>query len=331
VAGLWQQAALEGVSVIVASGDGGAAGCDDFNTERWAVSGIQANGLASTPYNLAVGGTDFLDTSENANSLYWSTTNGPGGKSAKSYVPETAWNDSCAGSVLFTFARFGSGIDFCNSGIGLNFLDILASGGAPSFIYAKPLWQKVVYGVPSDGVRDTPDVSLFGSNGFWNHAILFCMSDPKQGGVPCDYSKPVNTLNNSAGGTSFTAPQFASIQALINQKTAARQGNPAPIYYVLAAFEYGLPSLPNKTGQAYCNASLGIGVSPLCGFHDVTSGNIDVPCFGTNNCYGSSSTTYGVLSTSDTTLSVAYPATPAWDFATGLGSINVTNIVSVWP
>ena len=74
---LWQQAAGEGVSVFVASGDGAAAGCDDFDTATYAVDGIAANGLASTPYNVATGGTDFLDTYEGAISNYWGATNIP--------------------------------------------------------------------------------------------------------------------------------------------------------------------------------------------------------------------------------------------------------------
>jgi subtilase family serine protease len=91
---------------------------------------------------------------------------------------------------------------------------------------------------PPDGVRDLPDVSLFASNAFWSHAILFCMSDTAQGGAPCNYSNPTDALFNSAGGTSFTAPQFASIQALINQKTGVSQGDIGPILYSLARGEY---------------------------------------------------------------------------------------------
>ncbi len=73
--------------------------------------GIAANGLASTPYNVATGGTDFLDTAEGANNVYWSKTNSATGKSAKSYIPETPWNDSCAGSILFGFYGYPNGVD----------------------------------------------------------------------------------------------------------------------------------------------------------------------------------------------------------------------------
>ena len=114
---LWQQAAGEGVSVFVASGDGAAAGCDNFDTATFATGGIAANGLASTPYDVATGGTDFLDTYENVNSTYWASTNDPIGKSAKSYVPEMPWNDSCGSSILFSFYGYKSSVAFCNSTI----------------------------------------------------------------------------------------------------------------------------------------------------------------------------------------------------------------------
>ncbi len=137
-----------------------------------AEAGIAANSLASTPYNVATGGTDFLDTSEGTNSTYWSTANTPSGSSANSYVPEMTWNDSCASSVLYAFVGYSSGVSYCNSILGSSYLDLGAAGGAPSFVYAKPYWQTNVPGIPNDGVRDLPDISLFASNGFWSHAVL---------------------------------------------------------------------------------------------------------------------------------------------------------------
>jgi subtilase family serine protease len=328
---LWKQAAVEGVSVFVAAGDNGPAGCDDFDTQPYAIGGIAANGLASTPYNVATGGTDFLDTSENDNAEYWTTSNAAGGKSAKSYIPETPWNDSCAGSVLYKYFGYSNPITFCNTATGTALLDIVAGSGAPSFVYPKPSWQKGTFGMPNDGVRDLPDVSLFASNGFWNHAILLCMSDAAQGGVPCDYSKPVDVLENSAGGTSFTAPQFASIQALIDQKAGGRQGNPNPVFYELAKRQYGSATKPDKAKIEACNSSKGTGASSSCIFYDITVGNNDVPCYGTANCYVPDPNGYGVLSTSDSSLKVAYPAAAGWDFTTGLGSVNVANLVNAWP
>jgi subtilase family serine protease len=322
---------LEGTSVFVAAGDGGAAGCDPFATAPYAIGGISANGFASTPYNVATGGTDFLDTAEGTNNLYWNGTNSPTGMSAKSYIPEMPWNDSCASSVLYQFYGYSNGLAFCNSATGSSFLDIAAGSGAPSIVYPKPYWQNGVAGVPNDGHRDLPDISLFTSNGFWLHAVLFCMSDSTQGGSPCDYTNATDTLNNSAGGTSFSAPQYASIQALINQKAGGPQGNPAPIYYDLASFEYGSSFHPNTHNLRECNSNVGFDVASWCVFHDVTTGNNNVPCYSTNNCYDPSPADYGLLSTTDDYLTRAYGTHPGWDFATGLGSVNVTNLVSMWP
>jgi len=183
--------------------------------------------------------------------------------------------------------------------------------------------------MPGDGKRDLPDVSLFASNGFYFQAIAFCMSDTHHGGTSCNYSVPADAVSNSSGGTSFTAPQFASIQALINQKAGGPQGNPAPTFYALYKAEFGLSSKPNSANLTACNATLGNKVSSACIFHDVTMGNNDVPCLGPN-CFPQSATELGVLSKSNTALQVAYPATKGWDFTSGLGSVNVTNLVNMW-
>ena len=97
---LWEQAAAQGITVIVSAGDSGAAGCDDQSTESTALNGNAVNGIASTPFNVAAGGTDFNYTATNYASTYWNTTNAANTEaSAKSYIPETTWNDSCAQSL----------------------------------------------------------------------------------------------------------------------------------------------------------------------------------------------------------------------------------------
>jgi hypothetical protein len=114
------------------------------------------------------------------------------------------------------------------------------------------------------------------------------------------------------------------VQALINQKTGARQGNPNPMLYSLAANQF------NGGGSASCNSSLGNGTAGSCVFYDVTLGDMSVECTTTNNCFDSADG-YGVLSTSNSVLQPAYGTTPGWDFATGIGTVNVANLVNAWP
>jgi pseudomonalisin len=132
---LWQQAAAQGMSVFVASGDSGASGCDLGS----AITGTQAgvNGLCSSPYATCIGGTEFTEGSDPAQ--YWSGTNGAGNVSALGYIPETVWNESAA-----------------NGGTGL-----WASGGGTSTVYPQPPWQQGVNGTAAaNGMRAVPDVSL---------------------------------------------------------------------------------------------------------------------------------------------------------------------------
>ena len=226
---MWQQAASEGISVFVSAGDGASDACDDPGGQAFASSGLGVSGFASTPYNFAAGGTDFLDTIQGEISTYWNATNSSTGGSARSYVPETPWNQSCASILVYTFFGFTDPISFCNSQTDQDFyIDIVGGGGGASSGYSKPSWQAGIPGIPNDHTRDLPDVSLFASGGFFFHSLLFCMSDPVVGGSPCHYSNPTDALLNSAGGISFTAPQFASIQALINQGGwEARQSSPS--------------------------------------------------------------------------------------------------------
>jgi len=92
---LWEQAAAQGITVAVSSGDGGSAGCDDFNNSQTASHGIAVSGIAGTPFNVSVGGTDFNQTNVWTN--YWNTANdSSSGTSAKNYIPEIPWSETCA-------------------------------------------------------------------------------------------------------------------------------------------------------------------------------------------------------------------------------------------
>ncbi len=334
----YQQAVTEGVSVFVAAGDSGAAVCDD--NESRAAHGIGVNALSSTPFNVAVGGTDFSDTSSGTNSRYWNLTNTSTFASATSYIPEIPWNDSCAGMLItnhFGYTTPYGPSGFCDSPVGESLRTTKAGGGGPSGCatgapstggvvsgtcqgWPKPSWQSVL-GNPNDGVRDTPDISLFAGNGVWSHYYVFCWSDIEHGGEPCKGS-PSDW--SGAGGTSFASSIMAGIQALVNQKTGDRQGNPNPAYYQLAAAEYG------TSGNSSCNSSNGSAVAGSCIFYDVTQADMDVNCMGISNCFLPSGRD-GVLSTSDHSYDTAYGSATGWDFATGIGSLNAANLANNWP
>ena len=336
---IYQQAVAEGTSVYVSAGDEGAASCDAGQTA--ASHGIGVSGFASTPYNVAVGGTDFGDTYAQTTANYWSATNSPVYGSALSYVPEIPWNNSCASNLISEVVGFpttyGSG-GFCNSPTGISFFLSTASGsGGPSGCafgtptvdgvvsgscrgYEKPYWQRVL-GNPDDRVRDIPDVSLFAANGVWGHYYVFCDSDIGDGGAVCS-GAPSGW--SGAGGTSFGSPIWAGFQALINQHAKSRQGNPNERLYSLARKEYG------QYGNASCNSSLGSTTNAGCVFYDVTLGDIDVNCTGTDHCYSPDGSTNGVLSTSTKRYKPAYTTGAGWDFATGIGTVNVTNLVHAW-
>ncbi len=134
---LWSQAASQGMSVFVAAGDNGSAGCDDPSSTR-ATGGLAVNGLASTPYNVAVGGTQFNDSTA---SLYWNTSNDTHLASAKSYIPELVWNETSGGGLW-------------------------AGSGGVSIVYSTPAWQTgsgvptVDPGTTNQHHRYLPDVSL---------------------------------------------------------------------------------------------------------------------------------------------------------------------------
>ena len=207
---LWEQAAAQGITVFVSSGDSGAAGCDSASALT-ATHGRAVNGLCSTPYSVCVGGTEFNDASNP--SLYWSSSNSAGTEaSAVGYIPEVVWNESGPLAGLW------------------------ASGGGMSAVYAKPSWQTGT-GVPADGKRDVPDVSLTAA-GHDGYLIV------QSGGL------------YAVGGTSAASPSFASIMALVVQHTATRQGNANIIFYPLASKQ--------RAGGALV-------------FHDITVGKNSVP------------------------------------------------------
>lgn len=314
----WQQAATQGIAVLVSTGDNAAAGCDNQNSQQTAALGLQVNALASTPYNIAVGGTDYQGLlsqfstyvgNSNASSVFYRT--------AKIYIPESTWNDSVitdgllASNHPYISAQSGRGNIVGGSG-GVSSCSTNTSSRPSGFIqgtctngYAKPSWQRGT-GVPNDNARDLPDVSLLAGNGFDSAAWLVCTDDLRSdNSLPQDCTTQGSTFYFVGfGGTSTSAPAFAGILALVQEKLG---GGKAHRLGLAAKTLYDLYNGPHATDV----------------FHDITSGNISVPCTaGTKNC---------AKNTANFNFLTGYDTTAGYDLATGLGSVDVTSLVNFWP
>jgi subtilase family serine protease len=322
---LWQQAAAEGITVSVSAGDNGSAGCDNPNTETSAADGIGVSGLASTPYNVAMGGTDFDQA--NIQSTFWDTCAGTpcttGTLSAKGYIPEITWNDSCAAAATTGNLTTCASASATSTSAPLN---IVAGSGGPSSKYTKAQapWQTGF----GDTARDLPDVSLFSSDGQNGSFYITCESDLDiPGDTGCNLTNFSSETNGpfhdfqAIGGTSAAAPAFAGIMALVNQKTGQRQGNANVTLYAMARSET----------FSSCNSSdgtSGSSTNTTCVFNDITKGNNSVPCAGgSTNCSKTSSGGFGVITSGG---NPAFTAGGGYDLATGLGSVNVTNLLNNW-
>jgi subtilase family serine protease len=346
----YQQAAAEGVSIFVSSGDENAASADDGSPAQ---HGIGVSGFTSTPYNVSVGGLDFGYTALGVDpSTYWSSTNSSTFSSALSYIQEIPWDGSCASGLLASFLGTTPAA-FCNSSSvtdpsnPLNYyLNAFGGSGGPSGCavgnpsvagvvsgscqgYPKPYWQSGIFGNPRDGVRDIPDVSLFASNGIWDAYYVVCWSNPDTnvgGGFSCSGAPSTWA---GFGGTSVSSPIMAAMQTLVNQKTNSRWGNPNTVYYALADAEFG------RSGSSACNSTTVDKKANHCIFYDVTQGDNQSACekldHADYDCYLLKGDTYGVLSTSDKSLVPAYLTNVGWDFPSGIGSVNAYNLVMSWP
>ena len=358
---LWQSAAAAGIAVFVASGDSGSPACDQgqaAGTPYGAQFGLSVSGLASTQYNTAVGGTDLNWDSSGTppTSPSWNTTNDPTtGANAKGYMPEIPWDNSCTNPLAIPYfaswaaairkAGLGNPADptdaetacnfavnwfqvIINAGGGTDlsqFVNTVGAGGGKSNCingdqqnvssctqgYPKPTWQAGVTGIPSDSARDIPDVSFFASNGFLGSAYLICVTD--NGACVTSTSPGTEPQAQEIGGTSASSPAMAGVMALINQKAGATQGNPNSELY----------SLAKKQTYSSCKSETGT-TSNGCYFNDVVTGTITMACQqGATNCtVAHSGDLWGVLS--------GYDATVGFDLATGLGTLNVANVVNGW-
>jgi subtilase family serine protease len=342
ISSLYQQAAAQGITILVSSGDSGVAGCDD--TTGVGVKGYAVNALASTPYDIAVGGTEFDLNQLSAQN--WSGAALPTLTTALSYIPETVWNESCASPTLTSYFAADltspEPVTFCNTptlGSETNpFIITFGSGGGLSSCvtqdsttkdctggYPQPAWQSGVPGVSGLGARGLPDIAL-----------------PATHWVTCDQSNATcdpSTLGdfNVEYGTSAAAPAAAAIVALLDQSqitgtnSDGRQGLLADRLYSIAAAQWSVASTLSG-----CNASLGTSIGGSCVFYDITTGNNDQPCLlssyasseslPASTCQGDTGG-YGIMVQGSTP---AYAAGPGYDLATGLGSLNAANLVGAF-
>ena len=317
----WQQAAAQGITPLVAAGDNGSAACDDATTGNVAVNGLQVNGIASTPYDIAVGGTDFNVLGSNFTQYATASNVSPDSfyGSALGYIPENPWNDSIkdpvgafSANVVNLYPDMNGGTDFS--------IIVAGSGGASSAGvctatsqngiclspgYPTPPFQSginVGTAAPS-GVRYLPDVSLFAAPGKAHPvAWAFCSDSSLDQATTASYTDCLPGSNgfnlDPIGGTSAATPAVAGILGLVIQSLPGnpRLGIANDVLYNLNA--------KGNTGA----------------FNDVTVGNNSVPCSPVNSAGCGSN---GFLT--------GYNAGTGYDLATGLGSINIAKLITAWP
>jgi subtilase family serine protease len=306
----WNQMAVQGIAVTVSTGDSGAAGCDSSGASS-AQDGLQVNGLASTPFNIAVGGTDTYGLLSGF-STYANNNAGPGNfyRSALSYIPEATWNNSTtvngllANNVPRGLSTSDTGIAGGSGGVSSCSTQNATTGDCVSG-YPKPSWQRGP-GVPSDNARDLPDVSLMAGNGYDSATWLICTDDPVTGTAfvnDCSTQSDTHFYFAGFGGTSTAAPAFAGILALVQES----RGGPG----------HRLGGDAVKTLYDLFNGSHASAV-----FHDTTQGNISVYCTaGTPNC---------ATNTAGYPFLTGYDTGTGYDLATGMGSVDATNLVKYW-
>ncbi len=292
-----EQAAAQGITLVNSSSDLGPADCES-GTESQATQGFAVNGFASSPYTIAVGGSDFDALSASFTS-YVNTNRGapPYYQTALKYIPENPWNNSTTVNTTLS-----NNVVFKNSeGAG----NIIAGSGGVSSVYAKPAFQTSL--TPNDGFRDLPDVSLLAGSGMYGATWVLC-SDNVTAGVTTETYTDCQTANGqftsntvfaSSGGTSASAPAFAGMLALVAQAHGSpsdnyRLGQANVILYQLAQSRYSAV------------------------FHDITTGNISVPCASGSPDCGSNLFMTG------------YNAGTGYDLASGLGSVDAAAMVNNW-
>ncbi|MBB5057345.1 hypothetical protein HDF16_002030 [Granulicella aggregans] len=306
--GIWQQAAAQGQTVFVSSGDSGPTTCTlasvGSSGQFTPTSTLSVNGIASTPWNVAVGGTDFYysdyATGGASISTLWNASNDTSKGSLKAPLPEQPWDNALGLNVVpFNYSAFtipsasgGGGVSNCTatSSSSTSTSNTCLSG------YPKPAWQSAT-GVPADQARDLPDVSLFAANAANFSAWPIC-ADPGD----CTPNSSGNYHVFLVGGTSASSPAMAGVMALIDQKYG-RQGQANFTLYALARKDPTLfHDITVGTNDVLCSINSG----PLCATPIPAAPLIAIDSFG------------------------VYAAGPGYDLATGLGSIDAGKLFASW-
>jgi pseudomonalisin len=197
---LYQQAAMQGQTVIVSSGDAGAAGCDAAFDTPPASQSLAVSGLCTSSASTCVGGTEFADAANPT--TYWGASG-----AALSYIPEGAWNEPLGDPAL------GSGSEVAIGG-----------GGGISTVIALPSFQTGL-GPAGNTFRMVPDVALAASCHDY-YLICFAAVSANCNGTT-DFTRTC--------GTSAAAPDFAAIMALAFSRAGGMHGTANPGLYALAA------------------------------------------------------------------------------------------------
>jgi subtilase family serine protease len=343
--GEWKQAAAQGITVIVSTGDDGSTGCDSDQDDNGAEFGLAVNGFASTPYNVAVGGTDFNDPTNPT--VFWNSTNPSATTQAsvKGYIPEITYNDSCTNATIETLIGLGGDIEAdCNQlfasgqfpgitapagGSGGVSACTTSNGQTPSSCsggYAKPSYQTAL--TVADGKRDLPDFAIFAGDGTLQNFYAYCQADLNTdsngnlNGAACSLASPFTDIQG-VGGTSVSTEVFAGMVALLNQSTGSAQGLVNTNLYALA-------------GQSWANCQSGGVQTSACIFNQVSSGTIAMPCNAVlsagNGATGCNVTVNGdvIAETTQANGALGYNAGAGYNLATGLGSLNVASLVNEW-
>jgi subtilase family serine protease len=364
---MWAQADAEGISVFVAAGDSGSN--PSYNGFVIYGHGVDANGLATSPNVTGVGGTDTADVLDGTTSQYFSGTPNSVYGTALGYVPEIPWNASCGNAVAAKdLFGYSSALDLCKLMLKVDpdgyYVTSEAGSGGPSSVDIKPAWQRLVTGAAADDSRDLPDVALFaGSYGPYTAVIICTKADPCTSGFTTEVSLAEGT---SLASPMFAGIQALMDQGIASRGLSADQGNAAPTLYALAGEEYGTGTGHKPSTLAACSADNGEKGTAHCVFHNITRGGNSTQCVSflsgsagyeyqsrngvipTPNCYyygttnvtldgflalGAGSvglTSAETTATSYTKSNEAYSAQAGWSFASGLGSVNTTNLLNAW-